>query len=109
MLTISRRRVFINELLDIAEFLGVDDPDAGRRFIDACEETFADLAAMPHLGSKRSFDHPDLKEVRMWHVKNYREYLIFYKPTKSTLHLLHLVHGARDYKTLFAQKRRRRH
>ncbi len=58
MLTILRRRVFVNELLDIAEHLGQDSPKAGQRFIDACEETFAELARMPRLGSARTFDHP---------------------------------------------------
>ncbi len=104
MLTILRRRIFINELLDIAEHLGQDNPEAGQRFIDACEETFAELARMPQLGSARAFTHPDLQNIRMWHVKGYDKYLIFYRPTKTTLRLLHIVHAARDYKTLFEGK-----
>ena len=104
MLTIERRRVFINELLDIAEFLGQNDYEAGARFIDACEQTFLELAAMPYLGSPREFAHSDLKGIRMWHVKGYADYLIFYRPTKTSLRLLHIVHGARNYRSLFERK-----
>ena len=104
MLTVLHRRIFDNELLDIAEYLGQDNPEVGQSFIDACEETFVELARMPRLGSLREFDHPDLQDVRMWHVKGFEAYLIFYQPTKTALKLLHIVHGARDYKTLFEGK-----
>ena len=104
MLAILRRRVFINELLDIAEYLGQNDPAKGQQFIDACEETFAELADMPHLGSARSFNNPNLKNIRMWHVKGYADYLIFYQPAKTALKLLHIVHGARDYRALFERR-----
>ncbi len=101
MLTILRRRIFVNEVLDIAERLGRADPQAGQRFIDACEDTFNQLADMPRLGSPREFNHPNLRNVGMWRVKGYEKYLIFYQAARTTLRLLHLVHGARDYKTLF--------
>lgn len=101
MLTILRRRIFVNELLDIAERLGRKDPQAGQDFIDACEDTFNQLAAMPQLGSPREFENSRLRYVRMWRVKGYEKYLVFYQATRTSLKLLHIVHGARDYKTLF--------
>jgi toxin ParE1/3/4 len=104
MLAIERRRVFINELLDIAEFIGQDDYEAGARFIDACEQTFLELAEMPLLGSPRAFSDSELQGIRMWHVKGYADYLIFYRPTKTSLRLLHIVHGARSYRSLFDRK-----
>ncbi len=50
------------------------------RFLQAAEETFAELAAMPGMGRAEDFDHPRLTGMRRWRVRGFENYLIFYRP-----------------------------
>jgi len=68
---------------------------AARRFRDAARATVAELARMPQMGAPRPFrKHPDL---RMWKVRGFENYLIFYLPSEKDIIIKRVIHAAQDY------------
>ena len=60
------------------------------------------LADCPLLGITWEVQNKQLHGVRMWHVKGYENYLIFYAATHSAIEVIRIVHGSRDIEELFA-------
>lgn len=66
-----------------------------RRFLAQARATFQKLAEAPHLGALRqSGKFPTL---RMWRVRHFEKYLIFYQPTADGVRIERIVHAAQDY------------
>lgn len=96
-----RRRVIIHEdaereIDQIARFIARDSIDAALRFYDAVERAGALLLRMPRIGRRRIAVDPSLAELRSWPLHGFRNYIIFYRPVKNGVEILHLIHGARD-------------
>ncbi len=89
------------ELLNISAYIAFDNEPVAQHFLDACDETFRFLAVHPNIGVARSFRKRELREVRMWRVKGFEKYLVFYCPIPEGLKILHVVYSARDYRRLF--------
>ena len=51
--------------MDIAEYIGADNPEAAARFLHALEGACTQLAALPGMGSRLTFDAKALKGARM--------------------------------------------
>jgi len=88
------------EALQIASSLGMD---AGLRFYEACDRAFALLLTQPKLGVIRDFDLPLLAEMRLWKLKGFEDYLVFYRPMKAGIEVLKVIHGSRNLPALFAE------
>lgn len=54
-----------------------DAPEAAFRFVDAVEESVAQLSLAPNMGAMRAFRNPALKGIRVWPVKKFEDFLIF--------------------------------
>ena len=93
---IRRRPRAIYAIIEQAEYIGQDSPDAAERFMDATEETFRDLDEMPGMGHPHESPNPRLAGVRVWPVKGFRNHLIFYRPSDGGVEILTILHGARD-------------
>lgn len=89
------------ELVNLSFYLSEDDEDLAQRFLNACDKTFVFLSENRFVGSLRKFKKPELSEVRMWRVKGYEKYLIFYKPLDNGVRILHVLHSATDYNRAF--------
>ena|SRR5438874_7813569 len=89
------------ELVNLSAYLALDSEELAHRFLDACDTTFRFLAANPHSGAERQFTRHELSRVRMWRVRSFEKYLIFYVPTEDGVRILHVFHSARDYNRLF--------
>jgi len=93
------------ELLNISFHIALDDEEIAQKFLDACDATFWFLAENRFVGTTRNFNNPLLGEVRMWRVKNFENYLIFYQPMTDSIIILHVVHGAKNYNLLFEEEK----
>lgn len=91
----------IEELVSLSRYLAEDDEEVAYRFLDACEATFQFLLKNPRIGSPKTFQDPALNDIRMWRVKGFRNYLIFYQATASSVRILHVIHSAFDYYRVF--------
>jgi toxin ParE1/3/4 len=100
-MNIIRHPSVLEELINLSYYIALDDLDAAHRFLDARDETFGQIAQTPLIGATREFKNPKLRDVRLWFVKGFKKYLIFYRPVENGVEILHVVHGSRDYKHLF--------
>jgi toxin ParE1/3/4 len=91
-----------DDMRTIVAYIATDNPDAAQRFVPALEETYAQLEALPGMGSVRQFRRKDLKGVRMVPVTGFENYLMFYSTTGTRVKVLRILHAARDFPTLFA-------
>ncbi len=93
------------ELVSLSFYLAETDEETAHRFLDACDQTFLFLADNRLIGSVRKFESVKLNEVRMWRVKGFEKYLIFYQPLTDGVKILHIVHGAQNYNLLFEEEK----
>ena len=73
-------------VLDVEEsafHIGVDDPAAALRFVDAVETTMRYLVANPALGKVRKFERADLAGLRSFRVRGFGNHLIFYRTAEQ--------------------------
>ena len=91
-----------DDMRAIVAYIATDNPDAAERFVPALEETYAQLEALPGMGSVRHFGRKDLQGVRILPVTGFEHYLIFYTSAQRSVKVLRIVHAARDFPTIFA-------
>jgi toxin ParE1/3/4 len=95
----SADRDIEREAINIANYAGVE---AGLRFYEACDQAFLLLASQPGMGVVKDFENPIFAGMRMWRLKGFEEYLIFYRPTQSGIEVMRVVNGSRNLPIMFA-------
>jgi len=80
-------------------YIGVNSSlDMARRFRAAARATFSELVQTPGMGAPRKLrKFPDL---RMWRVRGFEKYLIFYQPVGEDIQIERVIHAAQDYTRL---------
>ena len=73
-----------------------DAPDTAFRFVDAVEASVQQLLRMPNMGAPRELKNPALKGLRVWPVKGFDGFLIFYTVEGDTVRIIRILHGKRD-------------
>jgi toxin ParE1/3/4 len=86
---------------DITYYIAEDNLEAAVAFFEAVERTCDLLSTMPGIGSARDYRNPRFAGLRMFPVKNFQNYLIFYQSTEEELIVVRVLHGARDIAALF--------
>jgi antitoxin ParD1/3/4/toxin ParE1/3/4 len=83
------------ELTNILEYLAERSPEVAIRMYDEPHEAMSKLAEMPGMGHKRE----DItgRSLLFWSVYSY---VIIYRADRKPLEIVHIVHGARDLRTL---------
>ncbi|PHS35008.1 MAG: plasmid stabilization system protein [Robiginitomaculum sp.] len=89
------------DLDEISDYFAGESFEVAIRFSDAVKSTEKTLLDMPKMGVPRKYRAPELKGLRMLLVNDFKSYLIFYKPTDYGIHIVRVLHGARDLKALF--------
>lgn len=90
------------DLREIVVYIAENSPSATSTFRHALQETVALLCTMPHMGSPRISDRPALKDIQVIPIKGFEYYYMFYRPHDTTIEIVRILHGARDYPSLFA-------
>lgn len=89
-------RAAINDLAGIARHIGRDSVPAARRFTASLERRALSVGRNPRIFPFAE-GLEDLKIRRRIH----RDYLIFFIATETEVEILRVVHGARDWRSLF--------
>ena len=79
------------DLKEIVRYIGAKNPVAATRLTDWIEEECWRLARQPGLGQLRSDLLPGIRFIPLG------SYLIFYRESEEGIHVLRILHGARDY------------
>jgi len=78
------------------EYIARDNLEAAIRFYEATFRAFDILNTNPHIGPAREFENPQLTDVRIWLVKGFDKYLIFYRAIDERVEILRVLHASRD-------------
>lgn len=92
---INRHSQTYEDIVEIAAYLGREDPAIADRFYDSYEDTLKSLRRTPKLGSTRTSEN--YGKVRMWYVRDFERILILYKERPDEVVILRVIHSARDY------------
>jgi toxin ParE1/3/4 len=102
-----KRRVLIRpaadrDLDEQAEYLAAHQSlEMALRFYRAAEQTFRLLASQPKIGKVTAYRSPFLAGMRMFPLKRFSKYLVFYRLLESGIEIIRVLHGARDIESLF--------
>jgi toxin ParE1/3/4 len=75
--------------------------ELAERFIDAVIETTQCLLKMPLISSPCRFQRPELRDFRALQVNDFERWLMFYRPVEGGIEVARVLHGARDWKSIF--------
>jgi toxin ParE1/3/4 len=85
------------DLRHLANYILVNgNTDVAVKFLSAAEATFAQLIKTPGIGKVAHLVVSRLGEIRQWRIKDFQDYLIFYRIEDTTIEILRVFHGARD-------------
>jgi antitoxin ParD1/3/4 len=90
----------VRDLLDIWSFIAQDNRDAADR-VEAAVFRACELVAESPLAGRMRKDVTPLP-LRFWVVHPYSNYLIVYDPESKPLHVIRILHGARDLSSVLA-------
>jgi toxin ParE1/3/4 len=101
MLDIVVHSLAEDDLLEAANFICTENPEAARKLISTAKEDFIRISEFPYVGKICGFETTQYKNMRYLQISGFRNYLIFYLVTDSTIEIVRILHGARDLETLF--------
>lgn len=85
------------DLRDIGHWIALDDPDRAITFIGELRGKCLGLSDRPLL-------YPPAPEAGQGvRKRRHQRYLILYRIERDRIEILHIVHGARDYRKLFTR------
>lgn len=90
----AARRDFIIHYAYLLENAG---RDVARRFREAVEATYGELAEMPEMGTPGKVRQGKHAGVRIWPVSGFTNYLIAYRPHSVGIAVERLIHAKQDY------------
>jgi len=82
------------DVKSIAQYLEERNVSAARRFTHGVGKTAEMLRHNPDLGERLRSDPTGL--IRYQTILDFRNYLIYYRPTDSALEILRVLHGVTD-------------
>ncbi|MBU1722867.1 MAG: type II toxin-antitoxin system RelE/ParE family toxin [Gammaproteobacteria bacterium] len=101
MLDLRIRPQAESDIDEIITWLLENNPAEATRFVMELRDTFELLAENPLIGATRQYRLPALRGIRMFPLKKYSAYLIFYLNSQDTLEIVRVLHGRRDLQGLF--------
>ena len=89
----------LQDMNECIEYFESRDRSVADRFLKSVKETVEMLCGNPELGER--FRRDLTGTIRRRGIVKFANYLIFYRREDSTLQVLRIIHGARDYGKLF--------
>ena len=77
-------------------YIAQDNIEKAIEFDVAVFDSFDRLREMPFIGGERTFMNDRLNGLRMWFVKGFENYLIFYRPLGDRIEIVRVLHSAQD-------------
>ena len=90
----AARRDFIRHYVYLA---GHASLDVAKRFRDAVEHTYNNLARMPGMGVPHKLRSGRHAGVRLWRLRDFNNYWIAYHPRADGVAIERLFHAKQDY------------
>jgi toxin ParE1/3/4 len=91
------------DLIEHADYIAQFNLKAARRFQRAAEKAFQSLLAMPGMGGLWEADQAPLRDLRVWPIRGFEKYIIFYRSVDKGIEIVRVLHAAQDIEALFEQ------
>lgn len=88
----------MQDIAELAEFIRIDNPEAGVRFLANSRAIVEWLATMPRAGSPLRTRLPRLAGLRRWPITGFPNHLIIYRAIEGGIEVRRLFHGASDWR-----------
>ncbi len=98
ILSPGARRDFTAHYVWLAEHAGMA---VACRFRKAVAETYRELAEMPAMGAPNKVRSSRYAGLRLWPVREFRNYLVAYYPRSGGISVERLFHAKQDYTRIF--------
>lgn len=98
---IIKRPAALRDIEECFVHIADNDLDIGVTFLVAIEDSLERIAEFPFIGKAKEFQNEKFTTVRMWPVKGFETYLIFYSVYESSIDVVRVLHGSRDIASLF--------
>lgn len=85
------------DIEDIFVFIAQQNIYAGLNFLAEIANSFITIANNPFIGAKRDSNVSKLLDVRIWPVKSYEKYLIYYNTQNSVIEIIRVIHSSARY------------
>jgi toxin ParE1/3/4 len=82
-----------DDLVNLWIYIARDNRAAADKVYAAAERTFASLAAMPEIGTIYQPKRLRLKGIRLFPVKQFRNYVIYYRPITDGIEIIRVLHA----------------
>jgi toxin ParE1/3/4 len=105
-----KRHYFLSEDADndfaeqFAYFCEIADWDVADRFFAAALAAFDRICEMPEIGRRCRFNNPLLANARVWPIRGFDKYHIYYRPLGDRIEILRILHAARDIDAIFGDE-----
>jgi toxin ParE1/3/4 len=73
-------------------------------FDQAVFETLERLCEMPFVGTERKYSNPKLSGIRLWFVKDFEKYLIFYRVFGNYVEIVRVLHSSQDTDSILEEE-----
>ena len=97
MPVIVKRPRALADIAEIWDYIADDNEERADSFVVSLDGKFQTLAKNPRLGRQRD---ELAKNLRSW---PFGRYVIFYVPLKDGVEIVRVLHGARDFLTIFEE------
>jgi plasmid stabilization system protein ParE len=90
-----------DDVFGIARYLSDQREDLGFRFYDCVDATYQQIAENPQWKGLGHFRQAEIKNIRVCPVEGFPNHFVFYRVVADTIEIIRVLHGARDYMSLF--------
>lgn len=82
-------------------YIGEENLGVAVHFLVAVEDSIEEIGRNPFIGKQREFKSSQLANLRMWLVKNFSNYQIYYTVEAEIIEIIRVLHGARGIEDIF--------
>ena len=104
MKALQKRREILFDITNIYVWIGEHNIDAAERFLVSVEQTFEQIRRNPGIGWERSWRNRKLEGVRSWRIRNFPNYLVFYREQQQTIEIYAVLSGYRHLERALARR-----
>ena len=105
MLSLHIRPAAAVDIDEIVDYLAAENILASQGFVSDLQRCFDLVAENPEIGIRRQYRSKSLNSMRMFPLKKYSSYLVFYLADDLTIDIVRVLHGRRDIEMLFNDDR----
>lgn len=83
-------------------YIGEENLDIAVHFLVAVEDSIEEISRNPFIGKQREFKSSQLQNLRMWLVKDFSNYQIYYIVESEIIEIIRVLHGSRNVNDIFS-------